>query len=112
MNLKKTLTKNYDIILIILGIAIGIIYAWFIAPVEWTDFEYSQLVDDKRIAVVYALADLAAYDADSRRLRAVLHQWPDIDDDICWLAKYEPDTAQKIRLISLAHQVNGAGCND
>ena len=96
--------------LIFIGLVIGLIYAWLINPVVWTNVPYAWLGESEKTAIIYAMSDLSAYDLDSNRLTAITHKWPEIDLDICLLASNEPDMAQRIRLIGLAYRVNGGGC--
>lgn len=95
---------------VLIGFLAGLIYAWLINPVVWTNVPYDWLGEGEKTAVIYAMSDLSAYDPDSNRLTAITYKWPGVDRDICSLAMTETDTARQIRLVGLAYRVNGRGC--
>lgn len=94
----------------VVGLFIGLfVLGWWLWPVEWTNGGFEHLGLDKQTALVQAAADLNAFAPLSGRVAALMADWQG-DALACRMAKETVDTAEQMRLISLAFRVNGFGC--
>lgn len=93
------------------GVAIGwILLGHILFPVEIKDVNFDLLAGGHQYAVVYAAADLMAYDPNSPKVLRLSNQWPELDDIACELLAVEADQSAQMRLQSLAYRLNGVGC--
>lgn len=100
-----------DVLVFVAGAAVGlVVLGWNLFPVEIKDVNFDLLAGGHQSAVVYAVADLMAYDPNSPKVLRLSNQWPDLDDVACELLAVEADSSAQMRLQSLAYRLNGVGC--
>ncbi len=93
----------------IVGLIIGLIFAWLIWPVEWTDATPGQLSQPYQEAYVKMTAELYSLNGNAEMVQQALGGWGG-DVVACQAAASSPDPAERARLEAVATVTNGAGC--
>lgn len=92
------------------GLVIGqTVLGWWLNPVVWVDVPMSELMIEDKERVVLTASHLNAYDAMSPVVAQLMHGW-DGDAVACDMALVTDNPVESLRLQSLAHRVNGVGC--
>jgi hypothetical protein len=94
----------------IVGIILGILYAWVLNPVQYTGAGPQDLLDPYQEAYLRNLADYYAYSGDQARVTSSLSIWPEAPAKLCQMAGAASDPADAARLTALAAVINGTGC--
>lgn len=95
---------------LLIGVGVGVYYAWMIDPVEWTGMSYQHLSQEDKAALVEMASDLNAYDPNSSAVAELRAKWGELDELACFVASQQVDEAEKTRLVYLAYRVNQKGC--
>jgi hypothetical protein len=95
---------------VIFGLILGLVYAWAINPVQYTEAGPQHLSEGDQRNYLRALADLHAFDHNQERVRTNLRNWPEANQTICQMAATSPDPAEAARLNALAGILPGGGC--
>lgn len=105
------LVRKYWLVAVafIVGLVIGLIFAWLIWPVEWTDATPAQLSEPYQEAWVRATAELYAFNNNAQMVTQSLGGWGG-DVVACQLAATSTDPAERARLEAVATLTNGTGC--
>lgn len=103
---KRALTA----VCLLLGIGIGLYYAWMVDPVEWTGMSYQHLPAEQKMVLVEMASDLNAYDPSSPAVENLRAAWPELYTMACFAANHQVDTDEQARLKFLAFRVNQRGC--
>jgi hypothetical protein len=91
------------------GLIIGLIFAWLVWPVEWTDATPGQLSQPYQEAYVKMTAELYSLNGNAEMVQQALGGWGG-DVVACQLAATSADSAERARLEAVATVTNGAGC--
>ncbi len=91
------------------GLILGLIFAWLVWPVEWTDATPAQLSEPYQESYVKMTAELYSLNGNSAMVEQALGGWGG-DVVACNLAAATADPAEQARLQAAATVVNGAGC--
>ncbi len=91
------------------GLILGLIFAWLVWPVEWTDATPAQLSEPYQDIYVKMTAELYSLNGNSAMVEQALGGWGG-DVAACNLAAESADPAEQARLQAAATVVNGAGC--
>lgn len=94
---------------LIVGLVIGIFFAWVVWPVEWTDATPAQLSEPYQDAWVRMTAELYAFNNNTQMVQQSLGGWGG-DVVACELAAVSADPAERARLEAVASLTNGSGC--
>ena len=94
---------------LIVGLIIGLIFAWLIWPVEWTDATPGQLSQPYQEAYVKMTAELYSLTGNAEMVNQALGGWGG-DVVACQLVPAAADQAEAQRLEAVATVANGAGC--
>ncbi len=93
----------------IVGLIIGLIFAWLIWPVEWTDATPAQLSEPYQEAWVSMTAELYSLNGNAEMVNQSLSGWGG-EAVACEVAAVTADPAARARLEAVAAVVNPAGC--
>jgi hypothetical protein len=93
----------------IVGLGIGLFFAWMVWPVEWTDATPGQLSQPYQDAYVKMTAELYSLNGNAEMVQQALGDWGG-DVAACELASTTTDAAERARLEAVATATNGAGC--
>ena len=91
------------------GLILGLIFAWLVWPVEWTDATPAQLDPAYQETYVKMTAELYSLNGNSEMVQQALGGWGG-DVVACSLASTTADPAERARLEAVATVTNGAGC--
>lgn len=91
------------------GLIIGLLFAWLIWPVEWTDATPGQLSEPYQQAYVTMVAELYSLNGDAQMVQTALGGWGG-DQVACEVAQTTADAAAQARFEAVAMVTNGAGC--
>jgi heme/copper-type cytochrome/quinol oxidase subunit 2 len=105
------LVRKYWLVAVafIVGLVIGLFFAWVVWPVEWTDATPAQLSEPYQEAYVKMTAELFSLNGNDEMVRQALGGWGG-DTLACELAASSPDSAEQARLQAVAAVTNGVGC--
>ncbi len=108
---ERPLTSGL-IIGVIIGLILGLLYAWGIAPVEWTDTNPSSLHENYKSDYVYMTAQMLVQTNDIERAKSRLTAWPDGGVQyVCQLYTQDPGDPEKQNLSALAQALQpGVNC--
>jgi hypothetical protein len=95
---------------LIVGIVLGILYAWVLDPIEYTGAGPQDMLEPYQEAYLQNLADYYAYSGDQGRVTSSLSIWPEAPTKICEMSGAAADPAVAARLTALAAVMNGVGC--
>ena len=111
-NMRRSIIVG--VVALVIGFVIGLVYAWQIDPVVWTDAGPQDLGVNARNQYIYNVADLYSQDLNQGRVLQSLDGWEDANETICWLAANEADTAAQDRLLAVGviKSPDNAGCGD
>ena len=93
------------------GLIIGLIFAWLVWPVEWTDAAPAQLSEEHQQAFVKMTSELYAFNNNQAMIQQALGGWGG-DVVACEMSATTADEAERARLELAAAAVNGVGCAD
>ncbi len=102
------------LVAVIVGIALGLIYGWYIDPVEWTDAAPQTLAQADKDKFLITVAELYSLDGNNAgKVQNTLASWPSADAvaSICGARSRSIDAAEQDRLKAIAEVVNGVGCD-
>lgn len=103
--------EKVAILFLVIGICLGLTYAWLISPVEWTGMTYEHLSPADKGLLLQLASDTAAYDPNNPAVLELRQRWPELDDLACFVVNNQPMAEdEKIRLVSLAYKINQKGC--
>ncbi len=102
--------RTIAILFLLLGVSVGIYYAWMINPVEWTGMSYEHLSPADKVLLVEIASDLNAYDPTHAAVIDLRGRWGELDGLACFVATQTADPAEKDRLNYMAYRINGRGC--
>jgi hypothetical protein len=91
------------------GLILGLIFAWLVWPVEWTNATPAQLDPAYQEIYVKMTAELYSLNGNAAMVEQALGGWGG-DVVACELASTTADTAERARLEAVATVTNGAGC--
>jgi hypothetical protein len=91
------------------GLILGLIFAWLVWPVEWTDATPAQLDPAYQEVYVNMTAELYSLNGNADMVQQALGGWGG-DVVACNLASTTADAAERARLEAVATVTNGAGC--
>ncbi len=91
------------------GLILGLIFAWLVWPVEWTNATPAQLDPAYQEAYVKMTAELYSLNGNAEMVEKALGGWGG-DVVACNLAATTADTAERARLEAVAMVSNGTGC--
>jgi hypothetical protein len=91
------------------GLILGLIFAWLVWPVEWTNATPAQLDPAYQEAYVKMTAELYSLNGNAETVQQALGGWGG-DVVACNLASATADPAERARLEAVATVTNGAGC--
>jgi hypothetical protein len=94
----------------IVGLIIGLFFAWMVWPVEWTDATPAQLSEEYQEMWVEMTAQLYSFTNDTEMVQTALGGWGG-DVVACELAATTPAADEKARLEAVAGVINGVGCS-
>ena len=110
MNMIKERPLLAVIVSLFLGLALGLIYAWVISPVEFTNAGPGSLSDGYKSIYVRAVADNYSWDGNIEKAKQALSgDWGGAEV-ACAVAQQSTDPAEQQRLNAVAALVNGQGC--
>ena len=91
------------------GLVLGLIFAWVVWPVEWTNATPAQLDPAYQEIYVKMTAELYSLNGNAEMVEQALSGWGG-DVVACELASTTADSAERARLEAVATVANGAGC--
>jgi hypothetical protein len=91
------------------GLILGLIFAWLVWPVEWTNATPAQLDPAYQEVYVKMSAELYSLNGNAEMVQQALGGWGG-DVVACNLASTTADAAERARLEAVATVTNGAGC--
>src|SRR5688572_11993171 len=88
---------------LLVGLVLGLVYAWVIDPAEYTGAGPQDMLDTYQEAYLRNLADYYAYSGDQARVTGSLSIWPEAPAKICEMAATAQgtDPADAARLTAL-----------
>ncbi|MEZ4643511.1 MAG: hypothetical protein R3E31_12400 [Chloroflexota bacterium] len=95
---------------VVVGFAIGLLWGWFIDPVEWTDASPAALHPDDQAQYIRLVAENFSQQGNTQTVQNAFRSWPGADATICQLAAQSQDSNDQQRLTAVATILNGQGC--
>lgn len=95
---------------IVVGFAIGLLWGWYIDPVEWTDASPQALHPDDQAQYIRLVAENYSQQGNTQKVVDAFRNWPGADVTICQLAAQSIDPNDQQRLTAVATILNGQGC--
>jgi hypothetical protein len=89
----------------VIGLGLGIFYAWVINPVEWTGAGPQHLAPADRDRYLNLVADVYSHENNLGKVQDALRGWPEASAEACALADRtaDPDTAERLRAIAFVN---------
>lgn len=94
----------------IVGLVIGLYWAWIVQPVEWTGVPISGAAEADQVRYLRLVADVYNNERNPQKVQEALAGWPNADQKICELANASLDAGERGRLEAIAFLINQQGC--
>lgn len=95
---------------VIVGFALGLLWGWGIAPVEWTDASPQALHPDDQAQYIRLVAENFSQQGNVQKVQDAFRSWPGADTTVCQLAAQSTDPNDQQRLTAVATILNSQGC--
>jgi hypothetical protein len=95
---------------VVVGFAIGLLWGWYIDPVEWTDASPAALHPDDQAQYIRLVAENFSQQGNTQTVQNAFRSWPGVETTICQLAAQSQDANDQQRLTAVATVLNGQGC--
>lgn len=94
----------------IVGLILGLYWAWIVQPVEWTGVGIKDMAEADQARYLRLVADVFANERNPQKVQEALAGWPNADRQICQLAATSMDPVERGRLEAAAVVLNNQGC--
>ncbi len=95
---------------VVIGFALGLIWGWYVDPVEWTGIRIKDIAEEDQLRYLTLVADVYASERNPQKVQEALAGWPNVDQAICQFAAQSANPDTRSRLEALAFVRNGQGC--
>ena len=111
MDFIKNRPELSVLITLIVGFALGLIWGWFVDPVEWTGARVQELAPANQAVYLQTIADAYSHDPGNTAIVTdALGNWPEASTAICNLRTQTADPADQERLNAIAAVHSGQAC--
>ncbi|MFO7537532.1 MAG: hypothetical protein R6X32_05675 [Chloroflexota bacterium] len=87
---------------LVVGLALGLFYAWVVSPVQWTGGGPAEMSEAAQNRYLNLVADLYSHENNAAKVGEALRGWPDASAQACLLAAETADPSSADRLRSIA----------
>ncbi|MCA9932710.1 MAG: hypothetical protein H6662_20270 [Ardenticatenaceae bacterium] len=98
------------IVAVILGFVLGLVWGWFIDPVEWSGAGLQDMAEADQARYLGLVADTFAQEGNVQKVQDALAGWSQVDQRICQVRSQSLDAIEQDRLNAIAAVMNGQGC--
>lgn len=95
---------------VVVGFFLGLMWGWFIDPIEWQDASPNLLHPDDQKTFLTLIADNYAVRGDAQAVQNALRAWPEANTAICQLAGQSLDPNERAKFEAIAVANTGTGC--